>query len=112
MGIYVCIVIGLHWMWWGKVRHGMGCDETYGGDLLSLIPTASSSASRSARCSAFLVASRIINIMSLVFAALMTCRPLPLPSAAPSMIPGKSKIWISAPPYSSTPGMAVRVVKE
>ena len=27
------------------------------------------------------------------------------------MIPGKSKIWISAPPYSSTPGMAVKVVK-
>lgn len=28
------------------------------------------------------------------------------------MIPGRSRIWISAPPYSSTPGMAVRVVKE
>ena len=28
------------------------------------------------------------------------------------MIPGKSRIWISAPPYSSTPGMAVRVVNE
>lgn len=28
------------------------------------------------------------------------------------MIPGRSRIWISAPPYSSTPGMAVSVVKE
>jgi hypothetical protein len=28
------------------------------------------------------------------------------------MIPGKSRIWISAPPYSRTPGIAVRVVKE
>src|SRR3954453_10953701 len=46
------------------------------------------------------------------FAALMTCRPRPLPSEAPSMIPGKSRIWISAPPYSRTPGIAVRVVKE
>jgi len=28
------------------------------------------------------------------------------------MIPGRSSSWISAPPYSSTPGMAVSVVKE
>ena len=42
----------------------------------------------------------------------MTCLPRPLPSEAPSMIPGKSRIWISAPPYSSTPGMAVSVVNE
>lgn len=42
----------------------------------------------------------------------MTCRPRPLPSDAPSMIPGRSRIWISAPPYSSTPGMAVSVVNE
>lgn len=46
------------------------------------------------------------------FAAEMTCLPLPLPSAAPSMIPGRSRTWISAPPYSSTPGIAVRVVNE
>ena len=44
-------------------------------------------------------------------AALMTCLPRPFPSAAPSMIPGKSRIWISAPPYSKTPGIAVSVVK-
>lgn len=28
------------------------------------------------------------------------------------MIPGRSRIWISAPPYSRTPGIAVSVVKE
>lgn len=92
------------------------------------MPTASSSPSSSALCSAFLVASRIIKTRSLVsmyvsnqscrepdfltFAALMTCLPRPLPSEAPSIIPGRSRTWISAPPYSSTPGMAVRVVKE
>ena len=84
----------------------------YGGSRFSLIPTVSNSASSKARCSFRFVASRIIHIISLVLAALMTCRPRPLPSAAPSMIPGRSRIWISAPPYSSTPGMAVRVVKE
>ena len=45
------------------------------------------------------------------FAADITCLPRPLPSAAPSMIPGRSRIWISAPPYSKTPGIAVSVVK-
>lgn len=80
--------------------------------MFKRIPTASNSASSKARCSAFLVASKTIRIKSLVFAAEMTCRPRPLPSEAPSMIPGKSRIWISAPPYSSTPGMAVSVVKE
>jgi hypothetical protein len=85
---------------------------TYGGSLLSLIPTASNSASSKALCSAFFVASKIIRIKSLVFAADMTWRPLPFPSDAPSMIPGRSRIWISAPPYSKTPGIAVKVVKE
>jgi hypothetical protein len=106
-----------------------GVPNTYGGSLFNRIPTASSSASNSVLCSALLVASKIISIRSLVctvavrptrqrwsckptFAALITCLPLPFPSAAPSMIPGKSRTWISAPPYSSTPGIAVRVVKE
>ena len=40
--------------------------ETYGGSRLSRIPTASSSRSRSALCSALLVASRIMRIRSLV----------------------------------------------
>lgn len=108
--------------------HTLHITDTHGGCLLSLIPTASNSASSRALCSALFVASKIIKIMSLVyrmsvrkpnttqlrkpaFAALMTCLPRPLPSAAPSMIPGRSRIWISAPPYSSTPGMAVSVVK-
>ena len=76
------------------------------------MPTASNSASRRALCSAFLVASSTIRMRSLVLAAEMTWRPRPLPSEAPSMIPGRSRSWISAPPYSRTPGMAVRVVKE
>ena len=86
--------------------------DTHGGSLFSRIPTASNSASNNLLCSAFFVASRIMQIISLVFAAEMTCRPRPLPSAAPSIIPGRSRIWISAPPYSSTPGIAVKVVKE
>ena len=95
---------------------------------MSRMPTASSSCSSCALCSARFVASSIMSIRSLVFlhqysrdriekhditfAAEMTCLPRPLPSLAPSMMPGRSRTWISAPPYSSTPGMAVRVVKE
>lgn len=105
--------------------------SSYGGSRFNRMPTASSSASSSALCSAFFVASRIIRIRSLVylssstnsstplspmkdhtFAAEITCLPLPFPSEAPSMMPGKSRTWISAPPYSSTPGMAVSVVNE
>lgn len=103
------------------------------------MPTASSSASNKALCSALFVASRTMRIRSLVFlaeirnyisifycikhparksqaqvrntfAAETTCLPLPFPSEAPSIIPGKSSTWISAPPYSSTPGIAVSVV--
>ena len=40
----------------------------------------------------------------------MTCRPRPFPSAAPSMIPGRSRTWILAPLYFMVPGMHVRVV--
>ena len=40
----------------------------------------------------------------------MTCRPLPFPSLAPSIIPGKSRSWILAPLYRITPGTVVRVV--
>lgn len=35
---------------------------------------------------------------------------LPLPWAAPSIIPGKSKSWMLAPSYSITPGIQVNVV--
>ena len=45
-------------------------NATHGGSRFNLIPTASSSASRSALCSALFVASNTIRIMSLVFAAL------------------------------------------
>ena len=36
--------------------------------------------------------------------------PLPFPSAAPLIKPGKSKIWILAPLCSIRPGIQVRVV--
>ena len=39
----------------------------------------------------------------------MTCRPRPLPSLAPSIIPGRSRIWIGAPWIWSVPGTVVRV---
>lgn len=84
----------------------------FGGSRFRRMPTDSSSASKSALCSARFVASRTMRMRSDVLAALITCRPRPLPSEAPSMIPGRSRIWISAPPYSRTPGMAVRVVNE
>ena len=112
-------------IWASKLPHG----RCYGGSRLSRMPTDSSSRSSKALCSALFVASSIIRIKSLVFqnvsyllnyligtlptfAALMTCLPRPFPSEAPSMIPGKSSTWISAPPYSRTPGIAVRVVNE
>ena len=44
----------------------------YGGSRFRRMPTASSSASSSLLCSAFFVASRIMRIRSLVFAALIT----------------------------------------
>jgi len=37
-------------------------------------------------------------------------RPRPLPSLAPSMMPGRSSSWILAPRYRTTPGMHVSVV--
>jgi hypothetical protein len=44
-----------------------------------------------------LAASRTMRIRLHVRAVEMTCRPRPLPSAAPSMIPGRSRTWILAP---------------
>jgi len=72
----------------GKMR-GEG---SYGGDRFNLIPTASNSASNNSLCSCFFVASKIIKIKSEVFAAEITCLPLPFPSEAPSIIPGRSRI--------------------
>jgi hypothetical protein len=43
-----------------------------------------------------LVASRIMSMRSLDLATAMTCLPRPLPSDAPSMIPGRSSSCIFA----------------
>jgi hypothetical protein len=56
------------------------------------------------------VASSTIIIRLQVLATAITCLPLPLPSLAPSIIPGKSNNCIFAPLYFSTPGMHVNVV--
>ena len=40
----------------------------------------------------------------------VTCLPRPLPSLAPSMMPGRSSSWTLAPLYRTTPGTQVRVV--
>lgn len=45
-----------------------------------------------------------------VLATAITYLPRPLPSFAPSMIPGKSKSYILAPLYLITPGIQVNVV--
>jgi len=50
-----------------------------------------------------LLASIIIRTMSAVRAVEMTWRPRPLPCEAPSMIPGRSSSWISAPLYWNGP---------
>lgn len=50
--------------------------------------------------------SLVIRIKSAVLATDTTCRPRPRPLAASCTIPGKSRSWIRAPSYSSTPGMA------
>ena len=50
------------------------------------------------------------NTKSEVLATAMTCRPRPFPCEAPSMIPGKSSNWISAPLYWIFPGIQVNVV--
>ncbi len=56
------------------------------------------------------VESSTIIIRLQVLATAMTCLPRPLPSLAPSIIPGKSSNWIFEPLYWSTPGIQVRVV--
>jgi len=63
---------------------------------LRRIPTASSSLVRMARCAAGLDASRTISSRSADLHTAITCLPRPLPSAAPSMMPGRSSSWILA----------------
>jgi len=45
-----------------------------------------------------------------IYLPAITCLPRPLPSLAPSIIPGKSSNWIFAPLYRITPGTVVSVV--
>mmetsp|Transcript_19741 Transcript_19741/g.46785 ORF Transcript_19741/g.46785 Transcript_19741/m.46785 type:complete len:240 (+) Transcript_19741:544-1263(+) len=81
-----------------------------GGFLLSRMPTPSSSRSMIRLWSSGFMASRTMMIQWHVRAVEMTCRPRPLPSLAPSMIPGRSSSWILAPLWWITPGMQVSVV--
>ena len=55
--------------------------------------------------------STMYNTMSDERITLRISRPLPFPSAAPLISPGRSRIWILAPLCSITPGIHVRVVK-
>mmetsp|Transcript_13647 Transcript_13647/g.57772 ORF Transcript_13647/g.57772 Transcript_13647/m.57772 type:complete len:237 (+) Transcript_13647:663-1373(+) len=82
----------------------------FGGSLFSLMPNPSSSCSMSLLCVSGLSASSTMTTTSQVLAVEMTCLPRPLPSFAPSMIPGRSSSWIFAPRYRITPGMHVSVV--
>lgn len=81
-----------------------------GGSLLSLMPNPSSSLSMIFLCVKGLVASRTITIILQVLATEITYLPLPLPSLAPSMIPGRSSNCSLAPLCLSTPGIQVTVV--
>jgi len=58
--------------------------------LLSLTPTASNSLKITALCSSYFPASSTIKIKSELLATAITCLPLPFPSDAPSIIPGRS----------------------
>jgi len=81
-----------------------------GGDLFNLIPKPSSSFSIILLCVNGFRASRTIKIKLQVLPTAITYLPLPLPSLAPSMIPGKSNNYIFAPLYLTTPGIQVKVV--
>ena len=81
-----------------------------GGLLLSLMPKPSSSCSIRRLCVSGFRQSSTIRMRLQVRAVEMTCRPRPLPSFAPSMIPGRSSSWILAPRYRMTPGTHVSVV--
>lgn len=62
-----------------------------GGDLLSRKPNPSNSCSISLLCCKGLSTSNTIKIKLHVRATAITCLPLPFPSLAPSMIPGRSR---------------------
>jgi len=65
----------------------------FGGDLFSLNPKPSNSCSINFLCFNGLRTSKTMKINEQVRATAITCRPRPLPSLAPSMIPGKSKSY-------------------
>lgn len=69
----------------------------FGGCLLIRMPNPSSSDSITRLSVRGLFTSRTMKMRWHVFATAMTWRPRPLPSLAPSMIPGRSRIWILAP---------------
>mmetsp|Transcript_8949 Transcript_8949/g.31584 ORF Transcript_8949/g.31584 Transcript_8949/m.31584 type:complete len:254 (-) Transcript_8949:193-954(-) len=103
------------WSCWPLARYvtppfSLRCTTISGGSLFSRMPKPSSSCSMMRLCVIGLLASSTIRMTLHVRAVPMTCRPRPLPSLAPSMIPGRSSSWILAPLYRNTPGMAVRVV--
>lgn len=68
-----------------------------GFSLFTRTPKPSSSYSSVLLSVTGLEASSTMRSMLHVRAAAITCLPRPLPSFAPSMIPGKSTIWILAP---------------
>ena len=67
------------------------------GFLFNLIPKPSSSLSMIFLCIKGLQASNTMMIRLQVLAVEITCLPLPFPSLAPSIIPGKSSNYILAP---------------
>ena len=69
----------------------------FGGFLFSLIPKPSSSCSIIFLCPRGFNTSRQMKIKWQVRATAITCLPRPLPSLAPSIIPGKSNSCIFAP---------------
>lgn len=83
---------------------------SWGGYLFSRMPKPSSSFSILFLSVSGLSASSTSRMRLHVRATPMTCLPLPLPSLAPSMMPGRSRTWMVVPFYSYSPGMQVTVV--
>mmetsp|Transcript_21838 Transcript_21838/g.66289 ORF Transcript_21838/g.66289 Transcript_21838/m.66289 type:complete len:272 (+) Transcript_21838:716-1531(+) len=81
-----------------------------GGFLFNRMPTPSSSFSMIFFCWMSFIASSTMMRHEHVRATAMTCRPRPLPSRAPSMMPGRSSSCILAPFQNLMPGMHVSVV--
>lgn len=75
----------------------------------SRMPTSRTSFFSSGRCSGCIAS--IMNRTRFELRAMAsTSFPRPLPDAAPSRIPGTSRIWILALRWQSVPGMQVNVV--